>query len=295
MGLLRWVARGQAWTNQLLAAFNPARGNVVWSPQFLRLFEQRASAIRQGEPFTTLDLLTCLVAEREVQRAIVGAGLPLVNLTRTIAAERTVASLDINAETLACNLILAQARWHVGAAGHRIVTPCDVLVRLANAKLPAAEADGADEEDAMQAYRALDASAAVRVLRASGLDVDALLWFLAHGANASRSSIGWLARRRMRWQLRAGMHHVIMHNDDYTSRDFVVYVLQQHFGFDVTASQQLMQKVHRTGLASVAILPLLQATEQMRATMAYAREQKFPFRLSLYPETNVALAVARHA
>lgn len=133
------------------------------------------------------------------------------------------------------------------------------------------------------------------MLRASGLDPDALLWYLAHGANstAQAAGIGWFMRRRLRWRLTPGMHHVIMHNDDYTSRDFVVYVLQDTFGLDATSAQQLMQKVHREGFASIAILPLLQATEQIRETMRYAREQKFPFRLSLYPEGRVALAIAR--
>ena len=167
-------------------------------------------------------------------------------------------------------------------SGHRIVTPCDVLVGLARACV-------ADKDDAIAA------SAAVRALRASGLDSSALLWYLAHGTTATgrEASLGWFVRRRLRWRLTPGMHHVIMHNDDYTSRDFVVYVLHHHFALDEPTAQQLMQKVHRAGCASVAMLPLLQATAQIGETMRYAREQKFPFRLSLYPASDVALAIAR--
>ena len=116
MGFLRWVARGPERTNQLLVSLFPFNNSIAWSPQFLRLFEQRASAIRHSEPFTTLDLLTCLLDEREVQRAIVGAGLPLVNVTRALAAE-PAATLDFEAETLACNFFLTQATLQVGSAG----------------------------------------------------------------------------------------------------------------------------------------------------------------------------------
>ncbi|MBP9085229.1 MAG: ATP-dependent Clp protease adaptor ClpS [Kofleriaceae bacterium] len=154
----------------------------------------------------------------------------------------------------------------------------------------------ANQGEANEVRAVIAASAASAVLRASGLDPYALVWYLSHGqSSTARAAAGWLTRWRWRQQLKIGMHHVIMHNDDYTSRDFVVHVLQDKFALDAKSAHHAMDKVHREGFASVAVLPLLQANEQIRAAMAYAREQKFPFRLSLYPEGRPALAVARDA
>ncbi len=294
MGFLRWVARGQAWTNQLALAVVTRQADksaATLAPEFIPLFKRRAIVLERGEPFTTLDLLTCLLEVRAVQQAIVGAGLPLVQLTRALAAQPSVKAQDVDVEETAFTYILGAAGVHTQSSGHSQVKICELLVRIAIAS----ELGAANAREENEGHAAIAASAASAVLRASGLDPDALLWYLAHGANttAQAAGIGWFMRRRLRWRLTPGMHHVIMHNDDYTSRDFVVHVLHHHFALHETTAQQLMQKVHREGLASVAILPLLQATEQIRETMRYAREQKFPFRLSLYPEGGVALAIAR--
>ena len=50
---------------------------------------------------------------------------------------------------------------------------------------------------------------------------------------------------------RPPMYKVILHNDDFTTMDFVIYVLQNVFQKDLTEAFRLMLQVHTEG-ASVA-------------------------------------------
>src|SRR5688500_1522993 len=49
------------------------------------------------------------------------------------------------------------------------------------------------------------------------------------------------------------LYRVIMHNDDYTTQEFVVHVLIHFFRKDPTEAHHLMLKVHMTGRAIVAV------------------------------------------
>lgn len=51
------------------------------------------------------------------------------------------------------------------------------------------------------------------------------------------------------------MYAVVMHNDNYTTMDFVVYVLTQIFNHNLDQAVQLMYKIHESGRAIVAVLP----------------------------------------
>ena len=49
------------------------------------------------------------------------------------------------------------------------------------------------------------------------------------------------------------LYKVLLHNDDYTTMEFVVYILQSVFRHDATKATQIMLHVHRqgTGVAGV--------------------------------------------
>lgn len=80
------------------------------------------------------------------------------------------------------------------------------------------------------------------------------------------------------------MYHVIMHNDDFTTQEFVVMVLRNVFGKEQAVAEQLMLMVHRTGRASVGLYTLDVATTRARKAMRLAREQGYPFKLTVEPE-----------
>jgi ATP-dependent Clp protease adaptor protein ClpS len=69
---------------------------------------------------------------------------------------------------------------------------------------------------------------------------------------------------------------VLLHNDDYTTMDFVVHVLQLVFNMAVDQAIQVMLNVHLTGVGVAGIYSFEIAEMKVTRTTAMAREQEFP-------------------
>ena len=80
------------------------------------------------------------------------------------------------------------------------------------------------------------------------------------------------------------MYRVIMHNDDFTTMEFVVDVLRKVFFKPEEEANQLMLKVHKEGKATVGLYTLDIAVSKSQKAMRMARDQGFPFKLTCEPE-----------
>jgi ATP-dependent Clp protease adaptor protein ClpS len=80
------------------------------------------------------------------------------------------------------------------------------------------------------------------------------------------------------------LYRVIMHNDDYTTQEFVVHILQQFFRKDATEAHHLMLKVHMTGKAIVAVYTKDIAETKIEQVTDYAREHGHPLQLTMEPD-----------
>jgi ATP-dependent Clp protease adaptor protein ClpS len=80
------------------------------------------------------------------------------------------------------------------------------------------------------------------------------------------------------------LYRVIMHNDDYTTQEFVVFVLKQFFRKEDTEAHHLMLKVHMTGKAIVAVCTRDVAETKIALVTDYAREQGHPLQLTMEPD-----------
>ena len=80
------------------------------------------------------------------------------------------------------------------------------------------------------------------------------------------------------------LYRVIMHNDDYTTQEFVVFVLKQFFRKEDTEAQHLMLKVHMTGKAIVAVYTKDIAETKTNQVTDYSREHGQPLQLTLEPD-----------
>lgn len=76
-------------------------------------------------------------------------------------------------------------------------------------------------------------------------------------------------------------YKVIMWNDDFTTMDFVVEVLVTIFRKDEITAQAIMLDVHKRGKAVVGKYPYDIATTKVKAALTYAKEEGFPFRMTL--------------
>ena len=52
------------------------------------------------------------------------------------------------------------------------------------------------------------------------------------------------------------MYKVLLHNDDFTTKEFVVTILVSVFNKSLDAATQLMWSVHRNGLGVAGVYPL---------------------------------------
>lgn len=77
---------------------------------------------------------------------------------------------------------------------------------------------------------------------------------------------------------------VIMHNDDYTTQEFVVHILQKYFRKDPTEAAHLMIKVHTSGQAIVGAYTRDVAESKVEVVTGYARENGMPLMITAEPE-----------
>ena len=76
-------------------------------------------------------------------------------------------------------------------------------------------------------------------------------------------------------------YRVIMHNDDFTTMEFVVSVLMRVFHKDAVTAEAIMLKVHRQGRAAVGEYAYDIALSKVKLAMAMAKEEGFPFRMTI--------------
>jgi ATP-dependent Clp protease adaptor protein ClpS len=83
---------------------------------------------------------------------------------------------------------------------------------------------------------------------------------------------------------RPRLHKVILFNDDYTPRDFVVEVLKGVFRLNETQALNVMSTAHRKGVCVVAVFAQdIAETKAARATEAGAAKG-YPLRFGTEPE-----------
>jgi ATP-dependent Clp protease adaptor protein ClpS len=84
-------------------------------------------------------------------------------------------------------------------------------------------------------------------------------------------------RRPRRWR-------VLLHNDDFTTMEFVVHVLVKHFAKSHAEATHVMLQVHHKGVGVAGVYPKDVADTKAAEVTAEAREQGMPLMLSTEPE-----------
>ncbi len=80
------------------------------------------------------------------------------------------------------------------------------------------------------------------------------------------------------------MYKVLLHNDDYTTKDFVVEILITVFNKSIEEATSLMWHVHRNGSGVCGIYPYEMAETKVNLVTMVARENGFPLKTSMEKE-----------
>jgi ATP-dependent Clp protease adaptor protein ClpS len=79
-------------------------------------------------------------------------------------------------------------------------------------------------------------------------------------------------------------YKVLLHNDDYTTQEFVVDVLMSVFGHGEQQAKQIMLHVHHHGVGIAGIYPREIAETKAEKATSLARAAEFPLLVTCEPE-----------
>ena len=80
------------------------------------------------------------------------------------------------------------------------------------------------------------------------------------------------------------MWRVLLHNDDYTTQEFVVWVLETAFQNLPAEAFSIMMRVHQSGLGIAGIYTRDVAETKVAATKRLAEQHEFPLLVTMEPE-----------
>ncbi|MCU0601360.1 MAG: ATP-dependent Clp protease adaptor ClpS [Desulfobacterales bacterium] len=80
------------------------------------------------------------------------------------------------------------------------------------------------------------------------------------------------------------LYRVLIHNDDFTTKDFVVSLLVVVFNKSVEDATRIMWQAHRNGTGLCGVYPLEVAETKVKVVTEAARENGFPLKLTIEPE-----------
>jgi len=74
---------------------------------------------------------------------------------------------------------------------------------------------------------------------------------------------------------------VLLHNDDYTTKEFVVQVLQYVFHKEQTEAVQIMLHVHRKGIGVAGVFTYEVAETKVALVESLARQNEYPLKCTM--------------
>jgi ATP-dependent Clp protease adaptor protein ClpS len=102
------------------------------------------------------------------------------------------------------------------------------------------------------------------------------------GSSSPRPKDRVAAKERAKTK-RPVLWNVILHNDDYTTMDFVVEVLIRHFQKSAAEATHVMLQVHRKGAGIAGVYPKDIAETKVEVVTREAREHEMPLKVTTEP------------
>ena len=105
---------------------------------------------------------------------------------------------------------------------------------------------------------------------------------MSNGPSRREDTTGVVVEPRTERKLKKPkMYKVLLHNDDYTTMEFVVSVLQHVFHRSESDALQIMLHVHKNGIGVAGVYTREVAESRVAQVEALARAEEFPLRCSM--------------
>ena len=78
---------------------------------------------------------------------------------------------------------------------------------------------------------------------------------------------------------------VLLHNDDFTTQEFVVWVLESIFHLPHAEAFTIMMHVHQAGVGVAGLYTRDVAETKVKATQQLAEQHEFPLLVTIEPES----------
>ena len=85
---------------------------------------------------------------------------------------------------------------------------------------------------------------------------------------------------------RPPLYRVVLLNDDYTTMEFVIQVLQAIFHHSEEKAQQIMLHVHQKGAGICGIYTREIAESKVEQVIQFAQQNKHPLQCTMEPDSN---------
>jgi ATP-dependent Clp protease adaptor protein ClpS len=103
-------------------------------------------------------------------------------------------------------------------------------------------------------------------------------------AGPDRQTDGEILERTKQETKKPELYKVVLLNDDYTTMDFVIEVLETIFNKQPAEAFRIMMMVHTQGKGLCGVYPHEVAETKVDAVMECARDHGFPLRAAMEPE-----------
>jgi ATP-dependent Clp protease adaptor protein ClpS len=79
-------------------------------------------------------------------------------------------------------------------------------------------------------------------------------------------------------------YKVLLHNDDYTTMEFVIFILQHVFQKTIAEAERIMLEVHRSGIGICGVYTYEIAESKANKVERLAKDNSHPLRCTIEPE-----------
>ncbi len=98
-----------------------------------------------------------------------------------------------------------------------------------------------------------------------------------------RTDVGVMTRTRATTK-KPSMYRVLLLNDDYTTQEFVVHVLEKFFSKNKQEAIEVMLQIHRRGVGVCGTYTYEVAETKVNLVMDYARKNEYPLQCTMEKE-----------